>query len=344
MVEEFQGPQSVRSLKIKIALRLLAAAIVLALLIWVAARVDWRELGDRLFSASQADLVLMATTWTVAWLIRPIRFRYLLRVLGHADGANYRTVWTALVLGATVNIFTALRAGDVAITVFLLKRLRIGVHRSFSVIVADWICDFLCVVLAFAGALAFAPAMPSWTGHAVTVLVTVSIVAIATLWLSLYFRARVVALLDFGFKRVTPSWRTWARHVADEFLATLAAIGTLRAALTALAISLLIWGLVAVSYWFGLRAVFESASIAAAVFCMAAVTLSFVVPLSPGALGAFEAAAILALAVFEVPLEPALASAVIIHALQLTGTLLFAGLALATRQLDFRLWPAKDGL
>ena len=46
---------------------------------------------------------------------------------------------------------------------------------------------------------------------------------------------------------------------------------------------------------------------------MAAVTLSFAVPLGPGGMGAFEASSVLALAVFDVPLEPAIAFAVIAH-------------------------------
>ncbi len=69
---------------------------------------------------------------------------------------------------------------------------------------------------------------------------------------------------------------------------------------------------------------------------MSAVALSFVVPLGPGGLGAFEASTVLALSVFESPLEAALAFAVIAHVFQLGITMLFALLAVVTRQIDFQ--------
>jgi uncharacterized membrane protein YbhN (UPF0104 family) len=69
---------------------------------------------------------------------------------------------------------------------------------------------------------------------------------------------------------------------------------------------------------------------------MSAVALSFVLPLGPGGLGAFEAAAVVALSVFGVPLEAAIPFAVIAHAFQLGSALLLAMLAVTTQRIDYR--------
>lgn len=323
-------------MKFKLAIRIVAAAVVGALLIGVSVRVDWSGLGQRLIGASPTDLSIMAVAWISAWLLRPVRFRYLLRVLGQVEGADYRTIWTAMVLGAAVNSFTPMRAGDLVLAVFLRQRLGIGMHQSLTVIVADWMCDFVCVVALFAGALAFAPAVAAWTDQAVMLLIGILTLGLVGLWGMLRLRTRIVALLDFSLARLAPRWQIRGRQMAEQFLAGLAIIGAWRSALPLMLISALIWSLIGVSYWFGLRAVFEPASAAAAAFNMSAVALSFVVPLGPGGLGTFEAATVLALAVFEVPLDAALAFAVISHIFQLGSTVLFAALALVTRQLDFQ--------
>ena len=108
---------------------------------------------------------------------------------------------------------------------------------------------------------------------------------------------------------------------------------------------MLIWGFVGLSYWEGLTAVVPGASPASAAFNMAAVTLSFVVPLGPAGLGSFEAASVLSLGVFGVPLEGAVAFAIIAHTMQFVCVILFAGLAVLTGQIDYRSFrasPAKD--
>ena len=55
-----------------------------------------------------------------------------------------------------------------------------------------------------------------------------------------------------------------------------------------------------------------------------------------GGLGAFEAAAVVALALFNVPLEAAIAFAVIAHAFQLGSALVLATLTVIMQKVDYR--------
>src|SRR5258708_22592574 len=269
------------------------------------------ELWRLLYCASPTYLCGMLLVWSAFLLARRVRFRFLLRVLGHVEGADYRTVWAGMVLGAATNSIAPMRAGDVVLGVFLRQRLGIGLHRTFTVIVADWACDFICVVTAFLAALAFAPIVPSWTGDAVTILLSMMVLGIAGLFGVLRWRSQVVQMIDRLFARLAPRWRPRVREILEEILEGLAEIGHWRTAVPLVLISVGILGLIWLSYSLGLQAVHEQAPPAAAAFNMAAVTLGFAVPLGPGGMGAFEASSVLALAVFEVPLEPAVALAVI---------------------------------
>lgn len=317
-------------------MRIVALVVVGVLFAWILSRLDLHELGTRLANASPVDLALMVIAWLTASLLRPVRFRFLLRVLGQIEGVSYRTAWAALVLGAAVNAIAPMRAGDVMTAVFLRQTLGIDVHRSLTVIIADWACDFACVATVFLGALTFAPAPSAWIDQAVIVLVVILLVGIVGLWIVLNSRARVLALLDRVLARMVPRWRVRGCQVAEEILAGLAAIASWKIGLPLLLISALIWGFTWLAYWLGLHAVFMDAPAAGAAFNVAAVALSVVVPLGPGGLGAFEAASVLALTMFEIPLEAALAFAVIAHFLQLGSVLAFTVLAILMKQFHYR--------
>jgi len=316
---------------------------VATVLAWAANRLDWPELGQRLAGASPSLLSGMLAAWLAAMLMRPVRFRYLLNMLGHVDGADYRTVWAAMALGAATNLFAPMRAGDVVVAVYLRKRLGVGIHRTFTVIVADLACDFICVVTAFLGALAFAPTVPGWTGHAMTILLFMMVLGIAGLFGVLRWRGRVVQLIDRVLARFAPGWQARVHEIAVEVLEGLAEIGHWRTAGLLVLISAVIWGLIWLSYALGLSAVHEQVPPAASAFNMAVMALSFAVPLGPGGMGAFEASSVLALTIFDVPLEPAIAFAVIAHLFQLASVAAFAVVAVLTGHIDYRsLWSSAE--
>jgi glycosyltransferase 2 family protein len=319
----------------KLAVRLVVLAIFCLGAAWALTRLDWAAFQRRIIEASPTDLGLMLAMWVAALLLRPLRFKFLLHVLGHAR-VPYSQVWTANMLGMAVNSFTAMRAGDVVVALFLRQRAGIDIHRTVTVIGTDALCDFLCVVLLFLTALSFAPISGAWTAHAAAMLAIVSIVVLAAMALVIRFRLHVLAITDRVLHRIGRPWAERLREMAHDVLAGLSAISHWRTCLPLVLISAAIWIVIGASYWFGLRAVSIAPSVAAASFTMAAVTLSFAVPLGPGGLGVFEAAAIVALGLFGVPLETALTFAVLAHALQLSSALLVAALAVTTHKVDYR--------
>ena len=230
-----------------------------------------------------------------------------------------------------------MRAGDVVLAVFLRKRLGISLQQGFTVIMVDWFCDFVCVVAAFVGALALAPAIAAWTGHAVTIIVSVLVVAIAGLWVMVRYRPVVVSLVDRILAKVLPVQRERLMRVVEEILSGLSLVCTWRIATPLVLISgadlgavgdvVLVRPACRVHLGADRRRRRPSA---------AAIALSFVVPLGPAGLGAFEVASVLsARGVRRSRLSQRIAFAVISHVFQLAMVLSLALLAASTQRLDY---------
>jgi glycosyltransferase 2 family protein len=320
----------------RLLIRLLVLVLFCVAAAWTLSHVDWAELRGRVLGASLIHLALMSMVWIGALFLRPLRFLFLLHSLGQGRRARYVEIWAATTLGMAVNSFTAMRAGDVVVTLLLRHRLGIDIHRSLTVIVADALCDFVFVAILFLTALSFAPRTAGWTVHAAPVLGLAIALIIIGLGLVVWLRRGLLALADRVLGRLRAPWSKRLREIAEDVLAGASAIAHWRVFVPLVVISGAIWAVIGLSYWLGLRAVYIEPSAALASFTMAAVTLSFIVPLGPGGLGAFEAAAVIALSLFGVRLEAAIAFAILAHALQLGSALLLAAIAVATQGIDYR--------
>jgi len=320
----------------RLAARLVVLAVFCAGAAWTLSHVDWGDLQRRVLGASAPDLALMLAAWTASLFLRPLRFQFLLRVLGPAPRARYVPIWAATMLGMAVNSFTAMRAGDVVVTLLLRHRLGIEIHRSLTAIIADAFCDFVFVSLLFLTALAFAPISAGWVGQAAPILAAATAVAVLGIVVVVAFRRPLLGMAERLLNRLNVSWGRKLHAIATDVLTAAAAIAHWRVFLPLILLTAMIWAVVGLSYWLGMRAVSIEPTIASTSFVMAAITLSFVIPLGPGGLGAFEAAAVVALSLFKVPLEAAIPFAVIAHAFQLGAALLVAGIAVTTQKINYR--------
>jgi len=108
-----------------------------------------------------------------------------------------------------------------------------------------------------------------------------------------------------------------AGKMLGQVHASLAFIHSGRHLLTIAVLSALIWSLEVGLYVVGLRAIgIEQALLLVAITGLVLVNFSILVPSSPGYIGVFHAALVLALSLFGIPQEAALAAAVLIHASQ----------------------------
>lgn len=197
------------------------------------------------------------------------------------------------------------RAGEVLRIYLPAKRDQVPAATSIGVVLGEKVFDAAGLLLVVAP-LPLVLKLPRWASISLGLAGAGGAVAMALL-LVFVWRART---------RVTPGSR-WARLQAGL-------AGVLEPRIFALTLG---WSVAAVlvdasEIWLILRALAVSAPWAGPALILLTVNLALLVPAGPAHLGAFEAGAVAALKVLGVPLEPALAFALVYHLMQVVPVLL----------------------
>ena len=316
--------------------RALTIALGLAIVGWAATKLDWRLIGQQLAGASLPAELAMALAWLAVLFIRPVRLLMLVRKMAPDINGGYWPIWSSNTIAMATNSILPLRAGDLTMAFVLRRSIGISAARAYSVVLVDRFFDFVTVIVIFVSMLSLAPTVASWA-HELRVTLLAALVALAAgLWVIIALRAYWIALVDRLLSGLPPPRsERWRARVRDLF-AGLEQIDSLGAVVPIALLSVGLWAMTAVSYWFGAIAVWPEVSAAAAAFAVAAVALSFIVPVAPGGVGVFHGAVVLSLALFKVPLAPALAFALVAHAFQLGSVLLLGALAIIRQGISVR--------
>jgi uncharacterized membrane protein YbhN (UPF0104 family) len=174
--------------------------------------------------------------------------------------------------------------------------------------------DVLVIVLLFAAAVPFAPSLPPQMRAAGTLLGIIAACGFVAVLVAALYRERTLGMVRSvlgRIKRLDPD--VWLPR-ADAFLDGFGALTRWQLLLPVLALSALIWGIIVLAYFGGLRGFWPDASLAAALFALCAAGFGISAPSSPGFVGVFHGAIVLGLSVFPVSTERALAFALVYHA------------------------------
>lgn len=288
--------------------RLLRAGLVIGCLVYALWNVDPASLLETLASADPLRVLLVTLFTGFGYAALAVR----LRVLSH-HRLRLRTGLAASMVALGVNNLLPAKLGELAKALYL--RERGSMPFSEAAVIVGWERFFdlnVLVLMALAGAYPYL--------HD-TLLVPVALALLAAwgiAWGVIRFGdpvRRAIAQLPW------PRLRTFL-HDVHTHLDTRMVRGTLFS--TAL-LSVVVWLLYASGFWLVLAWVFglELAPLEVLVVFVVAAS-GMAIPSSPGALGVYEAAIVLALGWFGVPREQALAVALVMHAIQYLPTTLLA--------------------
>jgi uncharacterized protein (TIRG00374 family) len=303
---------------------------------WAAWTLDWRLIGSKLASASLPDMAAMAAAWLAALFIRPVRLLILLGAVSPEVKRQYWPTWSASLIAMAMNSVVPMRAGDMTMAFVLRQGLGVPTARAFSAMLVDRFFDFTTVIVIFVAALAMAPTVVPWAADLSVTLLAALAVLVVGLWLAVGLRRQWLDLFDRLLSALVPRSGEHLRAQVRELFTGVAVVDGLGTMAAVLLLSIGLWGVIIFSYWYGASAVWPSVSFAAAAFAAGAVALSFVVPLAPGGFGVFHAAVVLALSLFGVPAEPALAFAIVAHVFQLGSVLVLAVVAVICQRISIR--------
>lgn len=292
---------------LKIALGLMVSAGCL----WLALRgVRFREVGDALGAANYLWLVPAVAAIVASIALRGVRWG----VLFHPQrGLRFSSLFGALNVGYLVNDVLPMRLGEVVRAYVLSQREPVGTAHALSTVAVERVMDVVTALLFLAAVMPFVTLPQGVNGVAVVLVSVIAVGALGIMLLAGMQRERTHTLGQL-VTRYLPSRPAERLHrLLDSFLDGFAAMGNGLVAAKVFALSAAIWGLAALALYFALFAFHLELSPAAPVFVLALVSLSFVVPASPGHIGVFHFAVVTALAAFDVAEDRARAYSFVAH-------------------------------
>jgi uncharacterized protein (TIRG00374 family) len=287
-------------------------------LLWLTLRgVDAARVWQELCLGDPAVLALAVGAVVASTLVRAARWGTLLR---NNPPVRLRPLYTSMMIGYLANNVLPARMGEL-VRIYVLGR-RAGVSKSTaaSTIVLERLVDAL-LLLAIVAALGLVVPLPAVLRHGCPVALA-GLASGAAFLILLAFKGEPLARL-VGRLAGSVSERVGCglHGVLERFLLGLEVLRSPRQGLGLLCLTAVIWGLDTTAVWLVMRALHVDLPWIAAPFVLGVISLSFLLPAAPGAVGTYEFFAVVALSPFEVAEASAVGLALVLHALAyLTST------------------------
>jgi uncharacterized membrane protein YbhN (UPF0104 family) len=293
---------------IKVVVGLVISALLIGLLLW---RVDLGAVADQLARTHPGwALASMALAPLGVWA-RARRWRYL-----YPPGSNPPVLFRASMIGYMANNVLPLRAGEIVRVGVVARHWAQGFWLPMATLVVERVLDGLAIVLMLAGLVMILP-VPERLRWAAALFLALDALAV----LVLMALALVPDTCRAVVTRLTRRW-SWLERQADWVLETFvrglagvkAGAHTAPIVLWSVGVWLLAILAALTAIWAAQLPLSTLRAWVAAWAVVAFVGLGVSVPSAPGYIGVFHAAAVLALALVDVPEALALGYAVVFHA------------------------------
>ena len=302
---------------------LLGLAVSVGLLVYLFHDVDARAILARIGETRWGLLAVSAAlSLSVIWL-RAQRWWYLF-----PPGAAPQGLPAAVMIGYMANNLLPLRAGEL-VRVFVVRRRGQRFWTVVATLLVERVLDALAVVLILAALLLVLP-VPRELEIAAVIFLVVDLAAMIVLGVVAVTPDRARALV----RRLTGRRAALAQrllHGLDTFTEGLRGVRAPQHLLPLAFWTVANWVAWAVAIWLALHAARLPLPMTAAWAVLAFVGLGVSVPSSPGFAGVFQAAVVLALALFGVGKADALSFSLVLHASQFIPVTL-CGLVLLLRE------------
>jgi uncharacterized protein (TIRG00374 family) len=298
--------------------------------------VDVGRLGDSLRDSNYWWLVPAAATLAVAFFLRALRWQFLF------SAGTRPPLWPttqALLIGQFFNNVLPLRAGDAARILALHSLAHRSRAETTGTVLIERVLDVLALLLVFFAALPWLPEV-GWLRAAGALALALMLGLVAAIVVLRVYGERPLRFVlgPLGRLRFVSAKRVEA--AVGNMMGGLIALRSLRLGLLALALTILSWALLGVSFWFVMLGFDLGLSPAAGLLTIVATGLSLIIPSAPAAVGVFEGAVILALAAYHIPQERSLSFALVVHAL---NVLPFVAAGLLVLNLQRRVFVRSPG-
>jgi len=296
-------PSAPRLIKI-----LLGIVISVALLVWLFWKVDTRALVARLADTHWGWLIISVAAALFGLWARAVRWRHLFPA-----GAHPTHLFNAVMIGYMGNNLLPLRAGEL-LRVYVVTRRGQPFWTTVTTLVVERVLDGLAIGLILA--LVFwsvpAPREIAWAAE-IFVGVVLAMMAVLVGITAAPLTCRTV------LHTLTYRWPAFERRLLSVFDSMSDGLQGLRRPaqlVPTLFWSVVIWAAIIFAVWTSFKAARLELPWSAALCVLAVLGLGISLPSSPGFIGVFQAATVLALSLFGVSRVDALSFSLLLHASQ----------------------------
>lgn len=299
------------SRRLYLALRIVGV-LLLAVLVYVFAHhVDWNVLGHALRHADGWLLVVATVLFFVTLLGKAYAWQIL---LAPKRDVPLRRVYRYTIVAFAGSVLAPARAGEVLRVLALRTRENVPTAEAAAIAVTDKLLHAVTLLLIAAPLPLLVPQLPSWVESSMLICGGVAVVALGAIYVA-----------------VTRAQAHEARSWFARFQDGLHAFREPKRLAAAFGVIAVVWLVDMLSIVAVLRAVDVEVSASSALFILFTINLSIAAPTTPANIGPLQLGALLATRLLGIPSEPALAFALLYHAIQIFPLLLVGSV------LEFRL-------
>ena len=300
------------------SVRAVATGAFVVLLVLFARQMDWRAAAAAARNADASLLVLALSFNQLSLVLKGVRWWVFLRAVGVR---SLRLVLRATYAGASLNNLVVAQGGEAARGVIVARASDVATARVASALALERVLDgvsYLTLLVSAAFLLDLPAALSRWRAEAAVALACAS-VALLLLGATSRARGQSTARLD----------TTWARMAGGtaRFLSSISETASPLRLTTGMAISIAAWALQVATYHTVALAAHLPISLAGSIAAMLAIGISFLIRGTPGNVGIFQVIYAMTAASFGVAKPAAVATALLIQAVQIIPTVLLGTLA-----------------
>lgn len=268
--------------------------------------------------------------------VRALRWRFLFPA---ETRPPYRAVLDASVLGQFFNSVLPARAGEAARIVALNQRAGTSRAEIVATVVIERVFDVLGLLVLLFACLPWLPHV-SWVRAAAMLAVAVGAGTMVVIVVLLRFGERPVRLLLRPLSRLPLMTVQRTEQLTRNLVRGAVSLRELRSGGFAFFLTVVSWVILGLSAWVLMLGFGFGLSPLAGVLALVATGLSMIIPSSPGAVGVFEAAVLVALNAYGVPKGDALSYALVLHAVNFFPYIAAGAVVLRWHTMSLRQQPA----
>ena len=285
--------------------------------------VDFARMGAALRGTDKGWVLAAVGVSCVSSVIRAVRWRVLL--LGAGGTAGVRVLFSSMMIGYFANNILPARMGEM-VRIYMLRVLS-GIRMSISAatVFIERILDAL-VLVTFVQILALVVVLPAIIRDGAVVLFAgFGLAALFLVYIAVRGERHVPALLHLAGK-VSLRLERLLRSLLYQFIGGLGVLKSPGRLLPVMGYTLLIWLIESVSVYMVMLSMGIRLPWFAPLFVLVVLSLSFIIPSAPGAVGIYDYFAVIALSPFVADPNRAVGLALLLHGIfLLTSTLLGVG-------------------